>query len=62
MQRHAPTSRPKAGPPEEPEATSELKLGEMQDSEALTVSEAALVLNALLAKRKKDRKTSNNNE
>lgn len=39
-----------------------LKLGEFQDVDTLTLSEASLVINALLAKRKKDRKDRNETE
>jgi DNA-directed RNA polymerase II subunit RPB4 len=62
MSHHAPTSRPKPPPPGEEEASSVLKLGEFQDVDTLTLSEASLVINALLAKRKKDRKDRNETE
>jgi DNA-directed RNA polymerase II subunit RPB4 len=62
MSHHAPTSRPKPPPPEEEEAGTVLKLGEFQDVDTLTLSEASLVINALLAKRKKDRKDRNETE
>jgi DNA-directed RNA polymerase II subunit RPB4 len=44
------------------EAAAELKLGEFQDVDALTHSEAALVINALVAKRRNDRKNVNETE
>jgi DNA-directed RNA polymerase II subunit RPB4 len=44
------------------EAGAELKLGEFQDVDALTHSEAALVINALVQKRKMDRKNVNETE
>ncbi|CAD6505503.1 BgTH12-00994 [Blumeria graminis f. sp. triticale] len=47
-----PTSRSRAPPQGDEEASSELKLGEFQDVDALTHSEAALVINALMAKRR----------
>lgn len=48
----APTSRTRAPPQGDEEASSELRLGEFQDVDALTHSEAALVINALMAKRR----------
>lgn len=62
MSHHAPTSRPKPPPPIEEEAGTVLRLGEFQDVDTLTLSEASLVINALLAKRKKDRKDRNETE
>ncbi|KAJ9157789.1 hypothetical protein NKR23_g705 [Pleurostoma richardsiae] len=56
------TSRPKPPPPGEEEAGSVLKLGEFEDVDTLTLSEAALVINALLAKRRNDRKNLNETE
>lgn len=56
MSHHAPTSRPKPPPPGEEEASTVLRLGEFQDVDTLTNSEASLVINALMQKRKKDRK------
>jgi DNA-directed RNA polymerase II subunit RPB4 len=44
------------------EAAAELKLGEFQDVDALTHSEAALVINALVSKRRQDRKNMNETE
>jgi DNA-directed RNA polymerase II subunit RPB4 len=59
MAQHAPTSRPKPPPPIEEEAGATLKLGEFQDADTLTLSEANLVIEALLAKRDADRKDRN---
>ncbi|KAG9232678.1 HRDC-like protein [Amylocarpus encephaloides] len=58
----AATSRSREAPQGDEEASSELKLGEFQDVDALTHSEAALVINALVAKRKQDRKNVNETE
>lgn len=49
------TMRKRAPPQGDEEAGVELKLGEFQDVDALTHSEAALVINALVAKRKMDK-------
>ncbi|KFY83853.1 hypothetical protein V500_09849 [Pseudogymnoascus sp. VKM F-4518 (FW-2643)] len=49
------TMRKRAPPQGDEEAGAELKLGEFQDVDALTHSEAALVINALIAKRKMDK-------
>jgi len=57
-----PTSRKREPPQGDEEAGSELKLGEFQNVDALTHSEAALVINALVAKRKMDRKNVNDTE
>lgn len=54
MSQHAPTSRSREPPQGDEEAAAELKLGEFQDVDALTHSEAALVINALVAKRRND--------
>jgi DNA-directed RNA polymerase II subunit RPB4 len=59
MSNHPPSSRPKAPPPGNEEASSILNLGEFQDVDTLTLSEAALVINALVAKRKNDGKNIN---
>ncbi|KAL6854695.1 HRDC-like protein [Trichoderma novae-zelandiae] len=56
------TSRPKPPPPGNEEASAVLNLGEFQDVDTLTLSEAALVLNALVAKRRNDRKNVNETE
>lgn len=58
-QGHAPTSRSKPRPAGEEEASAVLKLGEFEDVDTLTLSEASLVINALMAKRRKDRKDRN---
>src|SRR4051812_45632166 len=58
-QAHAPTSRSKPPPPGEEEASAVLRLGEFDDVDTLTLSEAALVINALMSKRRKDRKDRN---
>ncbi|POR31310.1 DNA-directed RNA polymerase II subunit rpb4 [Tolypocladium paradoxum] len=55
-------SRPKPPPPGNEEASATLNLGEFQDVDTLTLSEAALVLNALVAKRRNDRKNVNETE
>ncbi|KAI6246619.1 DNA-directed RNA polymerase II subunit rpb4 [Erysiphe necator] len=47
-----PTSRSRAPPQGDEEASTELKLGEFQDVDALTHSEAALVISALMQKRR----------
>jgi hypothetical protein len=62
MSAHAPTSRTREAPQGDEEASSELKLGEFQDVDALTHSEAALVINALVSKRSADRKNVNETE
>ncbi|RDL38610.1 uncharacterized protein BP5553_02950 [Venustampulla echinocandica] len=56
------TSRTREAPQGDEEAAAELKLGEFQDVDALTHSEAALVINALVAKRRLDRKNVNETE
>lgn len=56
------TSRPKPPPPGNEEATANLNLGEFQAVDTLTLSEASLVLNALVAKRRNDRKNVNETE
>ncbi|KAG6012165.1 hypothetical protein E4U54_007684 [Claviceps lovelessii] len=56
------TSRPKPPPPGNEEATATLNLGEFQNVDTLTLSEASLVLNALVAKRRNDRKNVNETE
>lgn len=59
---YAATSRSREAPQGDEEAAYELKLGEFQDVDALTHSEAALVINALVAKRRNDRKNVNETE
>lgn len=56
------TSRPKPAPPGNEEASATLNLGEFQNVDTLTLSEASLVLNALVAKRRNDRKNVNETE
>ena len=58
----APTSRSREAPQGDEEAGADLKLGEFQDVDALTHSEAALVINALVAKRRSERKNVNETE
>ena len=62
MSNHQRTSRPKPPPPGNERAEAELNLGEFQGVDTLTLSEAALVLNALVAKRRNDRKNVNETE
>ncbi|CAG9938481.1 hypothetical protein V2G26_014682 [Clonostachys chloroleuca] len=62
MSNHPRTSRPKPPPPGNEEASATLNLGEFQNVDTLTLSEAALVLNALVAKRRNDRKNVNETE
>jgi DNA-directed RNA polymerase II subunit RPB4 len=62
MSQFARTSRPKPPPTGEEEAGTVLKLGEFQNVDTLTLSEANLVINALIAKRNKDRKGANETE
>ncbi|KAK2593813.1 hypothetical protein QQS21_008471 [Conoideocrella luteorostrata] len=56
------SSRPKPPPPGNEEASANLNLGEFQNVDTLTLSEASLVLNALVAKRRNDRKNVNETE
>ncbi|RYP76335.1 hypothetical protein DL771_001774 [Monosporascus sp. 5C6A] len=56
MSQHAATSRPKPRPAGNEEAGDTINLGEFQDVETLTLSEAALVINALVTKRRNERK------
>ncbi|KAH6997754.1 HRDC-like protein [Ilyonectria robusta] len=62
MPTHPRTSRPKPPPPGNEEASANLNLGEFQNVDTLTLSEASLVLNALVAKRRNDRKNVNETE
>ncbi|PHH61843.1 hypothetical protein CDD81_7771 [Ophiocordyceps australis] len=55
-------SRPKPPAAGQEEASSTLNLGEFQEVDTLTLSEASLVLNALVAKRRNDRKNMNETE
>jgi len=57
-----PTSRPKPPPPGDEEAGQVLKLGEFEGVDTLSLSEASLVINALVAKRRNDRKNVNETE
>lgn len=56
------TSRPKPVAPGNEEAGAVLQLGEFQDVDTLTLSEASLVINALVAKRRADRRNVNETE
>ena len=56
------TSRPKPAAPGTEEAGAVLQLGEFQDVDTLTLSEASLVINALVAKRRADRRNVNETE
>lgn len=56
------TSRPKPAAAGNEEAGSTLQLGEFQDVDTLTLSEASLVINALVAKRRADRRNVNETE
>jgi DNA-directed RNA polymerase II subunit RPB4 len=58
----APTSRKREPIQGDEEAGAELKLGEFQDVDALSNSEAAIVINALVARRKLERKNVNDTE
>jgi len=58
----APTSRMREAPQGDEEAAAELKLGEFQDVDTLTHSEAALVINTLMQKRREGRKGFNETE
>ncbi|KAI1094811.1 RNA polymerase Rpb4 [Rostrohypoxylon terebratum] len=62
MSHHPPTSRSRPEPPGAEEATTVLKLGEFQDVDTLTLSETALVINAIVAKRRIERKNVNETE
>ncbi|KAH8179673.1 RNA polymerase rpb4 domain-containing protein [Sarocladium implicatum] len=59
---HPRNSRPKPPPPGKQQATETLNLGEFSDTETLTYSEASLILNALMTKRRNDRKDPNATE
>jgi len=58
----APTSRAREVIPGNEEAGSELKLGEFEGIHALSHSEAALIINAVEARRKQDGKNINETE
>lgn len=53
---HAPTARSREKPSGDEEATAELRLGEFQDVPTLTLSEARLLINAVIDNRRKQRK------
>lgn len=54
--KRAPTSRPRPPPRGDEQAGTILKLGEFEGVDTLTLSEASLVINALVSKRRNDRK------
>jgi hypothetical protein len=62
MSRQDPTSRAKPKPEGDEEATSVLNLGEFQNVDALSLSEASIIINAVLAKRKKEGRNMKQNE
>jgi DNA-directed RNA polymerase II subunit RPB4 len=62
MSQQAATSRSRAPVAGNEEAGTTISLGEFQDVDTLTLSEAALVINALVAKRRNDRKNVNETE
>ncbi|KAL9601379.1 MAG: hypothetical protein Q9219_002555 [cf. Caloplaca sp. 3 TL-2023] len=53
---HAPTARTREKPSGDEEATTDLKLGEFQNVPTLTLSEARLLINAVMDHRKSMRK------
>jgi DNA-directed RNA polymerase II subunit RPB4 len=55
-------SRPRPAQPGNEEAGAVLNLGEFQDVDTLTLSEASLVINALIAKRRMDHRNVNETE
>ncbi|KAL8951133.1 MAG: hypothetical protein Q9222_002877 [Ikaeria aurantiellina] len=56
MNEHAPTARTREKPSGDEEATADLKLGEFQNVPTLTLSEARLLINAVIDHRKSQRK------
>ncbi|KAL8697801.1 MAG: hypothetical protein Q9201_006918 [Fulgogasparrea decipioides] len=56
MSNHAPTARTREKPSGDEEATADLKLGEFQNVPTLTLSEARLLINAVIDHRKSLRK------
>ncbi|CRK19811.1 hypothetical protein BN1708_000473 [Verticillium longisporum] len=60
--RFKPTSRPRPPVPGQEKAEAVLELGEFQEVDTLTLSEASLVINALVTKRRMDRKNVNETE
>ncbi|KAL8850820.1 MAG: hypothetical protein Q9221_004234 [Calogaya cf. arnoldii] len=55
---HEPTSRTREKPSGDEEATADLKLGEFQDVPTLSLSEARILINAVLDNRRKLRKVN----
>ena len=62
MSHHPATSRPKPRPAGNEEASTTINLGEFQEVDTLTLSEAALVISALVTKRRTEHKDVNENE
>lgn len=62
MSHHPPTSRPKPTPAGNEEASATLNLGEFENEGPLTLSEAALIINALTSKRRAEHKNQNDTE
>lgn len=60
--KRAPTSRPKPAPRGDEQAGADLKLGEFEGVDTLTLSETSLVINALISKRRNDRKNFQESE
>lgn len=56
MSATAPTSRTREQPQGDEEATAELRLGEFQNVPTLTLSEARLLINAVMDHRKQQKK------
>lgn len=56
------TSRSKSQTTGNEEASTTINLGEFQEVDTLTLSEAALIVNALVSKRRQDRKNVNETE
>jgi len=56
MSATAPTSRTREQPQGDEEATTDLRLGEFQNVPTLTLSEARLLINAVMDHRKQQRK------
>ncbi|KAK7745242.1 RNA polymerase B [Diatrype stigma] len=62
MSHHPPTSRPKPTAAGNEEASAILNLGEFENVQPLTLSETALIINALTSKRRNERKNQNDTE
>jgi DNA-directed RNA polymerase II subunit RPB4 len=62
MTSHAPRARTREAPAGDEEATSELKLGEFQETQTLTLSEARLLVNTVLEVRKQQGSETNETE